>query len=223
MNGPGRWLLALDTSTEQASIALTDGESVASVSWHAGREQTVSLLAEIDHLLELAKVERSALAGIAVATGPGMFNGVRVAMSVAKGLHVGLGAALIGVSTLDAASHPFAGMGLPVIAVVPAGRGRLVWQEMNADQRPRNASTVELCEVLRARNDRVLIAGELSADQRSALAALPSVQLPPLGAAASRASAIAAIGWARLDAGQVDDPATLAPVYVHGRSAGAAG
>ena len=98
MTGAG-WLLAIDTSTEIAGLALDDGDRRFELAWHAGRDQTVSVLAEIDHLLGLAGIEPSQLAAIAVATGPGMFNGLRVGMGVAKGLVIGLDVALIGVST----------------------------------------------------------------------------------------------------------------------------
>src|SRR4051812_20321526 len=122
------WLLAIDTSTEQAGIALTDGSRTAETSWWAGRDQTVTVLAQIDRLVDLVGINPGEIAAIAVATGPGMFNGLRVGMSIAKGWHLGSGAVLIGVSTFDITTEPYSGLGLPVIATIAAGRGRLVWR-----------------------------------------------------------------------------------------------
>src|SRR5262245_14671115 len=152
MTGPTRsteapWLLAIDSSSEQASVCLSDGTCLAEVTWLAGRDQTATLLAEIDRLFSLMHTGVADLAAVAVAVGPGMFNGLRVGMSVAKGFVLGLDTPLIGVSTLDVAAHPFAGLGLPVLAVVAAGRGRIVWAEYRGTRQtapPRNGTIEEL-------------------------------------------------------------------------------
>ena len=39
-----QWLLALDTSTDWAGIALTDGEVLAELNWTAGRRQTTQVM-----------------------------------------------------------------------------------------------------------------------------------------------------------------------------------
>jgi tRNA threonylcarbamoyladenosine biosynthesis protein TsaB len=56
---------------------------------------------------------------VAVTLGPGSFTGMRVALAFSKGLSVGLGIPLIGVSTLDVLASPFSFMedhyALPVI------------------------------------------------------------------------------------------------------------
>lgn len=44
---------------------------------------------------------------IIVTLGPGSFTGIRVALAFAKGLASGLGAGLVGVSTLDVLAYPF--------------------------------------------------------------------------------------------------------------------
>lgn len=71
-------LLAIDTSSEVAGLALYDGQWVSELSWHAGRNQTASLLGEIRHILRLNQRDVRDLRAVAVAIGPGSFNGLRV-------------------------------------------------------------------------------------------------------------------------------------------------
>jgi tRNA threonylcarbamoyladenosine biosynthesis protein TsaB len=66
-----RWLLALDSSSEQASVALYDGERVAEVTWIAGRDQTATLLGETDRVFSLVHTDVTQLAAVAAAIGPG--------------------------------------------------------------------------------------------------------------------------------------------------------
>lgn len=216
---PGPLLLAIDSASEQAGLALFDGAAVSELSWPGGRTQTTSLLAEIHHLLSLRGIEPDGLGGVAVTVGPGTFNGLRVGLSVAKGLVFGLGLPIIGVPTLAAAALPFAGLGLPVVPLVPAGRGRIVWsvyQTVEGSWRevtpPRNGTVAELLQDL-PDADRVLVAGEVSDIDARALAQHGRVFLAPPALRGRRPAAVATIGWDRLVAGKTDDAASLEPLY----------
>jgi tRNA threonylcarbamoyladenosine biosynthesis protein TsaB len=214
---PTRWLLAIDSSSEQASLALSDGARVAETTWIAGRDQTATLLAEIDCLFSLMHTGVAGLAAVAVATGPGMFNGLRVGMSIAKGFVLGLDVPLIGVATLDVAAYPYAQLGLPVLAVVAAGRGRLVWAEYRGSRqssRPRNGTIDELAGHAAGLGP-CLVTGELAAEQTERIEHLPDVRIPPASARLRRASSLAEIAWNRYRSGDVDDAVILEPAYVH--------
>lgn len=214
-----RPLLAIDSSTEQAGLALFDGHRVAELSWAAGRSQTATLLGEIHHLLGLNGLAASDLGAVAVATGPGTFTGLRVGVAIAKGLVLGLGIPLLGVSTLAAAAYPHAIGGRSVVPVVAAGRGRLVWAayddragawcEVTA---PKNGTVEELAAAVLDRA--VIVAGELTADQAANLSASEQVEVVPAALQARRPAALAALAWPRLARGETDDPVTLAPIYV---------
>jgi tRNA threonylcarbamoyladenosine biosynthesis protein TsaB len=220
IDSSGRWLLAIDTSTEQASIALFDGHHLAELTWPAGRDQTVSVLNQIDHLLTLNKLTVADLAAVSVATGPGMFNGLRVGMSVAKGLAFSASLPLIGVPTLAAVVLPFTECGLPIIAVLPAGRGRLLWARSENGELadPRNGTPEELAEDIAPDNTDVLLCGEINPNYRESLATLPLLRIPPLSGGVCRASAVAELARQRFQAGDVDDPVTLEPTYLHAAS-----
>ena len=220
---PRRWLLAIDSSTERAGVALSDGDYLAETLWQAGRTQTTTVLPEIDHLLGLAGIAPAELTAIAVATGPGTFNGLRVGLSVAKGLVLASGARLLGVPTLDVAALPFAGE-RPVVAVLAAGRGRLVWATYQTTPDgwaqtvpPRNGRSADLAAELGALPNGTLVTGELTDALADEWARLPGIVLPPAPLRVRRPAALIALAWPRLLAGEFDDPAGLEPVYLHGR------
>lgn len=225
---PARPLLAIDTSTARAGLALYTPEGVlGEVQWAAGRNQTTALLAEIDRLLAQAGLGVADLGGVAVATGPGSFNGLRVGMSAAKGLVFARGLPLVGVPTLDATAYPHGGAGRPVRAVLAAGRGRLVsalyrWH----DGAPRRASEYEnsdLDGLAATIVEPTLVCGELDGALAAQLAELaPAARVVSPALRERRAAYLAELAWARLDAGDVDDPVALEPVYLHGPAPSAA-
>ena len=102
------YALAFDTANEVISIGLGRlnaaacvVEPVAAVEVAAHRASNTQLLVRVDALLREAGVERGQLACVCVGRGPGSFTGVRIAMATAKGAAQALGAALVGVSSLD--------------------------------------------------------------------------------------------------------------------------
>ncbi len=79
--------LAIDTSTDTASIALVeDGGLLAEHTWRSGQNHTRQLLPRLSYLLTGAGADVHNVSAVFVATGPGSFNGLRVGVSTAKGL-----------------------------------------------------------------------------------------------------------------------------------------
>lgn len=218
-------LLALDTATDLASIALYDGwRVVAEHSWPSARRHTVELTPHVDALLAQSGVRPADLNAVAVATGPGSFTGLRVALSLAKGLTLAIDAALIGVPTLDVVAYPHQGQPLAVCAVVQAGRGRLCWgvyQHSETGWRAVDGFHVNAVDAVAARlaelGEPILCSGEILPENAQRLCVLlgdrcvlatPALRL-------RRAGVLAEIAWARWQAGDIDDAATLAPIYLH--------
>jgi tRNA threonylcarbamoyladenosine biosynthesis protein TsaB len=80
-------LLALDTSTRTAGLALYDGSEVlVEFTWSSLDHHTVELAPAIADAFEKARVKYTDLAALAVARGPGSFTGLRIGFALAKGL-----------------------------------------------------------------------------------------------------------------------------------------
>jgi tRNA threonylcarbamoyladenosine biosynthesis protein TsaB len=220
--GDKTWLLAIDTATERAAIAVYDGSALSELMWNAGRNQTQALLGQIEHLLALNGLGFDRLGAIGVASGPGSFNGLRVGLSTAKGLCFGLSIPIIGVDTLEVAAYPHLEGGTPVRAFVPAGRGRAV----SADFRQRNDRWVRsgsmrqqpISALAAGLTELTTLAGELTPEQRAELASVPHVRTPAAARCVRRAGYLAEIAYERWQRQDNDDLVALEPSYVHGTS-----
>ena len=116
-------LLALDTSTENCSLALwLDGE-VMSRQELAGQRHSDLLLPMLEALLGDAGLTLGALDGIAFGEGPGSFTGLRIGCGVAQGLALGANLPVLGISTLLALAA--AAPGERVIACLDARIGEI--------------------------------------------------------------------------------------------------
>jgi tRNA threonylcarbamoyl adenosine modification protein YeaZ len=213
--------LAIDTSTEIASIALSqNGEVIAELTWRCGQQHTVELLPNLIHLLQQARSSLNSIDGIVVAKGPGSFNGLRVGMSTVKGLAFSLGVPLVGISTLEVEASPYASTGLPICPTHNAGRGEIAaalyqlkddgWCQLVEE----HITTIEvLCSQI---NTETLFCGELSPVMETQLKSLlpGQVVIPEAVTRLRRAGYLAGLGWQRLERGDFDDPATLQPLYL---------
>ena len=119
-------LLAIDTSTESCSAALLCDGRLSERSELAPRRHAELILPMIDSLLTEAGLSRRRLDGIAVGRGPGAFTGVRLGISVAQGLALGLDIPVVPVSSLAAlALEAPADTDGAILAVIDARMGEI--------------------------------------------------------------------------------------------------
>lgn len=227
----GAWLLAIDTSSEQVGLALTDGAAMAEVTWPAGRQQSMVLMGAIASLLDRVRLSKSDLGAIGVAVGPGTFNGLRAGIGTAKGLALGAGLPVVAVGTLAATVWPVLAPGRVAVGVAAAGRGRVVSARFRSPGSgstdgpdalgdPTNGTVTDLAAMVRDIAEPVTVAGELTPAQVSELrAALAGwdVWFPSAGGV-RRPAAIADLALARWRLGRTADLAALDAVYLHGVS-----
>lgn len=214
-------LLAIDTSTAQMGLAVFDGAQMLGESmWTSRQHHTVELAPSVQELLKRCGVPVDALGCLGVALGPGSFTSLRVGLSFAKGLAMARRLPLVGIPTLDvvAAAQPVASM--PLAAVLQAGRGRLAvgWYKAAGDVwQADGPAKVETAESL-ANSIRhpTIVCGELHAEERRRLRRKRvNVVLSSAANSVRRPALLAELAWSRWQAGSVDDPAALAPIYLH--------
>ncbi len=195
-------IVALEAASADQSVAVADatGGLLAQSSWTAPRGQGGELLPRLLALLSDRHASLADISAVAVGIGPGSFTGLRVALSLAKGLAMGLERPIVGVPSLEAwlVAVPDA-----TAALARAGAAEVYALARIGDgDGPQVIPFTALSD--EARRMTMVAPGELAAALTLGHAA------PPTGAAA----AVAKLAARRLAAGEADELAALEPVYL---------
>lgn len=95
-------ILSIDTFSSYCSVALiSTGKVIGSFTERSPNAHGERLLPIIDELLQSEGKVKADLSGIAVVAGPGSFTGLRIGVSVAKGLAMALKLPLLSVTTFE--------------------------------------------------------------------------------------------------------------------------
>ena len=117
-------LLAIDTSSEFSGLALYQHHTLlAQIHWASARRHSEQLLPQLDALCRLANITPPQITTVAVSLGPGSWSGVRVGISMAKGLTLANDAQIIGINALDVIAWSWRGI-RAITACLALGRGR---------------------------------------------------------------------------------------------------
>jgi tRNA threonylcarbamoyl adenosine modification protein YeaZ len=213
--------IAIDTSTDIASLAIVQGAEILSeLTWRCRQNHTVETLSRLAFLLERASLDIKSADCIIVARGPGSFNGLRVGVSAAKGLAFSLGIPIVGISTLELTAYQHADSGLPVCAIQNAGREEIaaaVYQRKRDNWHilaSEHITTINaLCSEV---ENKTIFCGEISppaADLIKKLFKSRAIIATPTSSL-RRAAYLAELGQQRIAAGAPDDVASLQPIYL---------
>jgi len=226
-------LLALDTATTTASLALYDltaNALLAEWTWEARRRQTQDLLGAAQGLLAQADQTVDALTALAVTTGPGSFTGVRIGISTVKGIALGLATppSIIALPTLTVTAAPW----LPLLssaveatvlcAVIQAGRGRYnwlffsptstLWQPGVEDHQ--SGTLAEFMAALPTTPQPLWLVGEVDSALYAAAAQLPQVTVIDAASGWRRAGHLAHLAARHLATGNTTPVDQLQPLYL---------
>jgi tRNA threonylcarbamoyladenosine biosynthesis protein TsaB len=214
-------LLALDSSTRWSGLALYDGAQVAGeMVWQSQNTHTVELAPAIEMLMARSGVRTSDIEALAVALGPGSFTSLRIGLGIIKGMALALHLPVVGIPTLDILAVAQPVQDTPLATVLQAGRGRLalgwytavdgVWQ---ADG---DAEVTGIEDLAKRIHRPTLVCGELDDEERRLLARKrKNVILASPAQSLRRPAFLAEMAWTRWQAGQVNDPVSLSPIYLH--------
>jgi tRNA threonylcarbamoyladenosine biosynthesis protein TsaB len=119
-------ILALDTSTQSASIALIDDSvTLCEININLGVNHSLIVLPAIHDLCRIANIEIGNIDLFACTRGPGSFTGIRVGISTLKGIALATGKPVVGVSTLDALAYNLAGSEMLVCPMLDARKNQV--------------------------------------------------------------------------------------------------
>ena len=121
-------IVAIETATETVGVAVRAADGAEAELTLTGRRRHVeSLTPALEHLLSQVGLRATELEAVAVDLGPGLFTGLRVGVSAAKGLAQALGIGVVGLSSLDVLLEASARSGQSglLLAAVDARRGEV--------------------------------------------------------------------------------------------------
>jgi tRNA threonylcarbamoyladenosine biosynthesis protein TsaB len=220
-------LLAIDTATKSIGLALHNGSDLlAEHFWVTRGFHTVELAPEIALMLRRADRSVVDLTAVAVAKGPGSYTGLRIGMALAKGLALAHNLRLLGISTLEIIARSQPPSDSRLFTVIQAGRKRIsgVWYLSGPSGWDVQGEPVNLTweELIIQGEQPTIICGEVDSAGQAALEEIDLVDIALPAQSVRRPGILAEMGWERLRLGDVDDPATLTPIYLQTRSIGEA-
>ena len=220
-------LLAIDTTTRNASVALAEEDKVVALrAWRSTVNHSTELMPAVAHLLEAQSCRPADLDAVAVALGPGGFSALRTGLSVAKGLCLAAGIPIVGIGSLDLETYPYRDSGLSVCGLLEAGRGEsasaLIGPGGSRKRDDRITGPDELVEEIESeRVETVLFCGEglppwaEQVKERLGHRAILCDVHP-----SARACSLAALARKRFEGGETDDLDALQPEYLRMPSIG---
>jgi tRNA threonylcarbamoyladenosine biosynthesis protein TsaB len=119
-------ILCIDTSTSAGSIALSEGERlIGELNVDSTQTHSVRLLLGIDTLLKSVGLSLGDLDAFAAISGPGSFTGIRIGLTVVKGLADSVSKPIASITAFEAWVEKFPGQNGVVIPVIDARRGEV--------------------------------------------------------------------------------------------------
>jgi len=120
-------ILAIDTATEQCSVALRIGDIEIIRGVVAPRGHADLILPMIHEVLSEADISLKQLDAIAFGRGPGAFTGVRIAVGVVQGLAFATDRPVIAISNLAAVAQQIGDVAAEVLVCMDARMGEVYW------------------------------------------------------------------------------------------------
>lgn len=214
-------ILGIDTATMAGSIAvISEQQLIAETTVNTKTTHTERLLPTIDQMLRAASLTMQQIDGIAVASGPGSFTGLRIGVTTAKSLAYSIRKPLVGIPSLDALASQFLYTEVLICPMLDA-RKQEVYTALYRNigdrvQRISEYSVIAPKNLLKGLSEPTLFLGDGVLTYRQqireilgdrALFANPALMFP-------RASLVAKLGCDRFLTGMPDDSYALTPLYL---------
>ncbi len=216
-------LLAVNTSTLQYGLALleSDGTILAEYSTSGGKGRFGSLVPALKFLFKTSQCDVREIEALIVATGPGSYTGLRVGLSVAKGLCHALEAPIIGISSLEALASQIPYSDLPITPILDSRKGevftaRFSWSNEGNLLRREKDICLKIEDLPSFVEEPVVFVGNDYPVQGPLVKGMfgSRVFLGPAHCWTVRASSVGFLGLGRFHSHEFDDPQVLNPAYL---------
>lgn len=212
-------ILAAHTSTPALGIAVSkDGVVIAEEILTQGREHLENISGVIEQILVKTGFQLGDFDGLGIAIGPGSFSGIRVGLSVFKGLALALKLKIVGLSTLEILTWQAVDIGEVAIPLLEAGRGEVFTGMFK--KRPDDCQIIKGPQLLNKQEITHFVSGEHLSDP--ILCGVPELFEDLIGHENQSRKAITSaspgacgiLAEKRLVKGSFDDIHRLTPLYV---------
>ena len=136
-------ILAFDTSLQSCSLTLSKNREVLTeniVFQDVGSSEII--IPMLQEQIEKAKIRYKDLNFIGISIGPGSYTGIRVGISVAKGLSLALKIPIVGISSLNIMAYEaskFLKSELEIVVANKARRDEVYFQHFSSEAEPKSA------------------------------------------------------------------------------------
>lgn len=214
-------VLGIETSSTLCGVAIVDeGEPVAEYRLNIRNVHSEKLVSAIERVSADSQVGFNRLGGIAISIGPGSFTGLRIGLSVAKGLAFSLGLPIAAVPTLEALASQLPQTPYLICPLLRARKDELYtafYKNINGKlERVRDHKILTLPQFIAEVDTEIILLGEgadwykdilIEGLRGKAVFAPKTCSLPsPLS--------VAQLGWERLKRGEIANLETLEPLYL---------
>lgn len=216
-------ILAINTSTLQFSLAVLNEQGTILVEHliSPGAKYFRGFMPTIHSLLTSSKVNIKDIRTIVVAMGPGSFTGLRVGLSVAKGMAQGLKVPLVGVSSLEAMASQLPYTDYRMCPVIDSRKGELFlalfnWRDDGRVARISEDTSMKTEDLPSVIDKETVFLGNDFIDQGELIKKLlgEKALLAPPYLWNLRASAVGTLGLRRFQDQDFDDLQDLVPSYI---------
>jgi tRNA threonylcarbamoyladenosine biosynthesis protein TsaB len=215
-------ILAIDTATRVGSIAVVQGSVLkAQQILNVSATHNQRLLPGIERILADAGWSLDDIDGFAVSLGPGSFTGLRIGLSIIKGLAWATNKPLAGVPTLDALAANVSFVPHKICPILDARKGEIytAFYRQGDGGIPRRLTSymaIKPEQLLALISETTVLIGDglLSYGDYLKKELGNRLVVPPPHLSVIHASSVAWLGWHRLRSGEYDDVSSCTPLYV---------
>ena len=214
-------VLALESAVNTASVAILKDDVLVYENYLSiGLKHSEVLLLLVDDAFKATGITPNLVDLYAITTGPGSFTGLRVGISLIKGLALPFKTLCTGVSTLQALAQECILDGI-VLASVDARRGDVYYALFEKTQSGLVRLTDDICEAgskavetAKQFNKPIILIGDGSKTCYTSVEDTAGLQTYPPCQVYGKASAVAVVGQQIYNENQAVDASLLTPVYL---------
>ncbi|MBW1714697.1 MAG: tRNA (adenosine(37)-N6)-threonylcarbamoyltransferase complex dimerization subunit type 1 TsaB [Deltaproteobacteria bacterium] len=217
-------ILSINTSTTQYSLAVMKNEILlGEYILPSGSTRFNNLMPSLNDLVTKVGLNPQELDGVIVALGPGSFTGIRIGLSVAKGLSESLAIPIVGVPTLAAMASQLPFLKEDICPLIGSRKGEVFtalfrWGASNQLLRLKEDTCIKTSEIGGMIGKKTVFIGNDLSEQGPILKhkVKGKTAMAPANLWNLKASTLGILGLKRLQKGESDNSGKLIPIYLRG-------